>query len=276
MFALGEICMLGFSMEEEEAEVLGHKEFGRLSKTGTSSSSSSGSFPLPVFTLSERTKSFKLIFPESLSTLMQVLMGYHLPTKSSSTSGGDPALPISADAGHGAEEQSRGNRIPSDVRAFSFITMGKFSLRNKILATKLVNVFLRELNSHEASERAIAPHAGNEDGEGDAEEEVRQPSTKHGKSRDASAVAVRSNALLVLGDMCIRYTHLVDRHVGMMAQCLQDPSVIVRRHSMILLTQVSSPKHSLSSCFSYFTCLFFCSFCCKTFSSGVECYYSDF
>jgi hypothetical protein len=33
--------------------------------------------------------------------------------------------------------------------------------------------------------------------------------------------SVRSNALFVLGDMCVRYTNLVDRHIGVLAACLQ-------------------------------------------------------
>ena len=53
-----------------------------------------------------------------------------------------------------------------------------------------------------------------------------------------SSPAVRSNALLVLGDLCVRYTSLVDRHVGSMAVCLQDENAIVRRHALILLTQL--------------------------------------
>jgi len=59
----------------------------------------------------------------------------------------------------------------------------------------------------------------------------------HSQSSTAAA-AVRSNALLVLGDMCIRYTNLVDRHVDTMAQCLQDTDSLVRKNALILLTQL--------------------------------------
>ena len=38
--------------------------------------------------------------------------------------------------------------------------------------------------------------------------------------------SVRSNALFVLGDMCVRYTNLVDRHIGVLAGCLQVKSTI--------------------------------------------------
>src|SRR3546814_2508198 len=54
---------------------------------------------------------------------------------------------------------------------------------------------------------------------------------------------VRSNALLVLGDLCIRYTNLVDRHVGAMAACLQDIDPLVRKHAFVLLTQQIGRAH---------------------------------
>ena len=90
------------------------------------------------------------------------------------------------------------------VRAHAFLTLGKLCLRDKSRAREVINVFLREL--HDTS------------------------STSH--------AAVRSNSLLVLGDLCVRYTNLIDRHVGAMATCLQDKNPMVRRHALILLTQL--------------------------------------
>jgi hypothetical protein len=40
-------------------------------------------------------------------------------------------------------------------------------------------------------------------------------------------VSVRSNALVVLGDLCVRYTALVERHVPAMAARLQVPTTAV-------------------------------------------------
>jgi hypothetical protein len=40
-------------------------------------------------------------------------------------------------------------------------------------------------------------------------------------SSEAASVSVRSNALVVLGDLCVRYTALVERHVPAMAARLQ-------------------------------------------------------
>ena len=45
----------------------------------------------------------------------------------------------------------------------------------------------------------------------------------------SSNPSVRSNALFILGDLCVRYTNLVDRHIGVLAACLQ-----VRMHTYVI------------------------------------------
>lgn len=252
VFTLGEISMLGFSMEEEEPTVTvagtengpssitsatsaqqGRKKgAGRTSSRHTNqphiaaANKYTGEYALPVYTISEKSKTFKLICPDAMVTTLQLLMGYRLPFKP------DPANP--------SGRQIVGDLISPDIRAYTFITMGKFCLRDKLLAQNLVNVFLRELNptlgqdaqqlQELASRRASTSSSG-----------LTSPdSFLTASTAAASFVAVRSNALLVLGDLCVRYTHLVDRHVGMMAQCLQDESVVVRKHAIILLTQVQT------------------------------------
>jgi condensin-2 complex subunit D3 len=87
----------------------------------------------------------------------------------------------------------------SVIRAHAFVTMGKFCLRDKIKARDHVNIFLREI------------HVTN----------LNDTNNSIVSTRDSGNSSVRSNALLVLGDMCVRYTNLVDRHVGTMAACLQ-------------------------------------------------------
>ncbi len=39
--------------------------------------------------------------------------------------------------------------------------------------------------------------------------------------REAESAAVRNNCLVVLGDLCVRYTGLVDRHIGAIAVTMQ-------------------------------------------------------
>ena len=116
------------------------------------------------------------------------------------------------------EGQPSSVSMPSLIRAHAFIVMGKLCLRDKQLARDHVPVFLREIHS---------------DSEGDAvtETEVRG-------LRYEPVNTVKSNALVVLGDLCVRYTNLVDRHIGSLAACLQDSDALVRKHALILLTQL--------------------------------------
>jgi hypothetical protein len=95
-----------------------------------------------------------------------------------------------------------GAPVPPEVRAHAFVTFGKLCLRDGSLGKKFVTVLVREL------------------------------------SCTANPVVVRNNVLVVLGDLCIRYTALVDRHLPDMAACMRDESPLVRRHAIMLLTQL--------------------------------------
>jgi condensin-2 complex subunit D3 len=92
---------------------------------------------------------------------------------------------------------------PDIVRANAFVTLGKICLRDRARARDHINIFLREITPGKSKSRTI-----------------------------------RSNCLLILGDLCVRYTSLVEHHIGTMAGCLQDTDVTIRRHTMILLTQL--------------------------------------
>ena len=78
------------------------------------------------------------------------------------------------------------------LRAHAFTTLGKLCIRDKRLASKSVNIFAREL---------------------------------HDKDRNSQlgevCREVQSNALVVLGDLCVKYTIMADRHLPVMASCLQ-------------------------------------------------------
>ncbi len=110
--------------------------------------------------------------------------------------------------------------IPSKLRAHAFATFGKICLRDEKLARDSINIFAREL-------RQDGIH---------------------------SDPAVKSNALLVLGDFVVRYTHHVDKFLPLMASCLQLsdsdttlPSLfscnntsesIVRHHAILILSNL--------------------------------------
>ncbi|NXR04923.1 CNDD3 protein, partial [Sagittarius serpentarius] len=97
--------------------------------------------------------------------------------------------------------QFRGSAMPPVVRAHAFITLGKLCLQHEDLAKKCIAALAREL-------------------------EV---------SRD---VAVRNNVIIVMCDLCIRYTSVVDRYIPNISLCLKDPNPFIRKQTLILLTNL--------------------------------------
>jgi hypothetical protein len=158
----------------------------------------------PLYATSE-SGGFRVVIPAEIETLVKSLMAVHLSRPTF-------AQP-QTQAGSQTDGLCEDNCLCSvDVRAFAFVSMGKLCLRNKQLAHDMVNVYLRELSPIKSSSTDSATLA--------------------------TSPALRSNALLVLGDLCVRYTQLIDRNVGQMAVCLHDDSVLVRKHTLILLTQL--------------------------------------
>ena len=51
---------------------------------------------------------------------------------------------------------------------------------------------------------------------------------------------VRNNVLLVLSDLCVQYTSLVDRFVGMMTGCLTGKHELLRKHAVMVLSHLLS------------------------------------
>lgn len=102
------------------------------------------------------------------------------------------------------------------IRAISFVTMGKMCIRDNILARDLVKVFIREINS--------CYNIDSEDG--------------NIENSDKNQVSVRLNALLILGDLCVRHTHLVDHYIDSIACCLQDKNSLIRKNALLLMTQL--------------------------------------
>ena len=104
--------------------------------------------------------------------------------------------------------------VPNKLRAHAFVTFGKMCLRDEALARGSINIFARELQ----------------------------------QEGEASAPAVKSNALLILGDFCIRYTHHVEKFIPLMASCLQPANnfvekddsneSIVRHHALLILSNL--------------------------------------
>eukprot|EP00977_Amphora_coffeiformis_P010908 scaffold2576_cov175-Amphora_coffeaeformis.AAC.12 len=86
---------------------------------------------------------------------------------------------------------SDGVCLPESVRAFAFLALGKICLRDITLAKRTLTVFAREL---------------------------------HENMTKGSSV-IQCNVLLIMGDLCIKYTSLADRYLPVMAACLQSGAV---------------------------------------------------
>ncbi|RLN06851.1 hypothetical protein BBJ28_00009395, partial [Nothophytophthora sp. Chile5] len=90
---------------------------------------------------------------------------------------------------------------PIPVRVCAFVTLGKLCLRDQNLAKKCVTMFIRELRTCQEQD-------------------------------------IRSNILLILGDLCIRYTSLVDAYIPTIALSLLDQSPLLRRSALLLFSQL--------------------------------------
>lgn len=186
--------MLGFSADEEDV-------FSLLASPKT--------LRRPSYAISKLSNgAYKILIPEVLVKLMQMLMPNFLPPVGSMSINFSQTQEDDNFGGSGSDHNKR-IKIPTSVRANSFIAVGKLCVRDKARASKCVNIFLRELQMLDSSEVAVERSA-----------------------------AVRSNALLILGDLCVRFTNLVDRHIGILASCLQDDEVIVRKNAFVLLVQL--------------------------------------
>jgi len=118
---------------------------------------------------------------------------------------------------------------PDSVRAHAFIALGKLCLRDAQLAKRSLNILARELH-----ENVLPGEGANND------------SNKNWM--------IQSNCLLILGDLCVKYTNMVDRFLPVMAGCLQagvtdsstdflgqspaKGSALVRKHAILLLSSL--------------------------------------
>ncbi|BFZ04274.1 hypothetical protein BsWGS_07314 [Bradybaena similaris] len=102
--------------------------------------------------------------------------------------------------------QFRGSNMSSKLRAHAFITLGKLCLVDESLAKKTIAAMARELE-------------------------------------ESDSPAVRNNVVIIMGDLTIRYTTLVDRYVTNMAACLKDPSPLVRKNTLTILSRLLQEEY---------------------------------
>lgn len=187
---------------------------------------------------------YRLVIKPSLIDAVKMLMGHFLPIKQDAQS-----QPTS-----GVSNRTFDSFLPSDrecperVRANAFITMGKLCMRDKKLARDNINVYLREISPSFNSfllgkEDQSMTTSAFQDSHSAIQGGLEGSLLSHLSSGQISSgvmpsAAVRSNSLLVLGDMCLRYTDLIDHHIDVISQALQDKHPMVRKNAMILLSQL--------------------------------------
>ncbi|VDI33710.1 condensin-2 complex subunit D3, partial [Mytilus galloprovincialis] len=100
-----------------------------------------------------------------------------------------------------AFSQFQGSKMSNRIRAFAFIALGKLCLQNPDLAKKCVAALAREL------------------------ETCKDPT-------------IRNNVVIIMCDLCVRYTTTADRYVSNIAACLKDESPLVRKQTLTLFTRL--------------------------------------
>merc|ERR1719335_1661818 len=99
----------------------------------------------------------------------------------------------------------KGQKIATNdtLRGHAFVALGKMCLRREQLAKKSVELLVLHLN-------------------------------------DKEPFVVRNNILIVLGDLCIHYTSLVDRFVPFISDLLRDRNELLRKQASMMLSALLS------------------------------------
>ncbi|CAG2210196.1 NCAPD3 [Mytilus edulis] len=100
-----------------------------------------------------------------------------------------------------AFSQFQGSKMSNRIRAFAFIALGKLCLQNPDLAKKCVAALARELET-------------------------------------CKDLTIRNNVVIIMCDLCVRYTTTADRYVSNIAACLKDESPLVRKQTLTLFTRL--------------------------------------
>jgi len=91
--------------------------------------------------------------------------------------------------------------VPASTRALAFVSLGKMCLQDMVLAKTCIAAFARELE--------LSPSS-----------------------------VVRNNVMVVMCDLVVRYSNLVDNYLSKLTVCLRDESEMVRRQTLLMLTNL--------------------------------------
>ncbi|CAL8334207.1 unnamed protein product [Lota lota] len=102
--------------------------------------------------------------------------------------------------------QTRPNSLPAKIRAHGVITLGRLCLQHEDLTQQYLPVFARELE-------------------------------------EGAELAVRNNLVVVMCDLCVRYTNMVDCYVPNISSCLRDDQQVIREQTLIMLTNLLQEEY---------------------------------
>ncbi|XP_062364554.1 condensin-2 complex subunit D3 [Cinclus cinclus] len=102
--------------------------------------------------------------------------------------------------------QFRAPAMPTVVRAHALITLGKLCLQHEELARSCIAAVVREME-------------------------------------ESADVPLRNNAVIVLRDLCVRYTSLGEPYVPNMSLCLRDPHPFIRKQTLVMLTNLLQEEY---------------------------------
>ncbi|KAI0221272.1 Condensin-2 complex subunit D3 [Lamellibrachia satsuma] len=158
-----------------------------------------------LFTLGEIAQLCPERTPKRAFMLVQSLIATPTITDGGSQSSQPDSLQSSQSSQGGFSQgifsQFKGSQMSGKIRAHAFLALGKLCLQNEDLAKKCVPAMARELET-------------------------------------STDLCVRNNVLVILCDLCVRYTLVVDSYVSNITACLKDESALVRKHCLTVLTRL--------------------------------------
>ena len=179
-FLVGAVAILGFSANEDEIKSTSTAAAGGSKKKG---GKSGGGGAAAAATAAGSGPLIRVPVPPAITSLLRVLLLPEIRALDEAAAGAHAySHTQQVAAAEGGNSEGEAVPVPEQVRALAFLSLGKACLRDKALAKENVNLFVREL--------AVGASA-----------------------------AIKSNALLILGDLCVR---CVSRHGSLVASSYID------------------------------------------------------
>ena len=91
---------------------------------------------------------------------------------------------------------------------------------------------------------------------------------------EGAELAVRNNLVVIMCDLCVRYTNMVDCYIPNISSCLRDDQQVIREQTLIMLTnllQVRPAPRVMTTLRYLYDAVPFCDLHCVTMTSYARC-----